>query len=125
MKEQKTLEENYRQEIINKALAKKLPDGIYSIYNYNSYRDISEQIDIYQVFQSASHELIKNWIERCKKMLYSNWDVGDALVENAHKKRKTSRRFEKARNKLIKDNPGFSKETYEHVIHLGASDACH
>ena len=53
MKEQKTLEENYRQEII---------------------------------FQSASHELIKNWIERCKKMLYSNWDVGDALVENAHKK---------------------------------------
>ncbi|AOO64719.1 hypothetical protein [Sulfurospirillum halorespirans] len=126
MDSQKELEDKYKQKTIDRALSVNLSDGIYIVFYYNeTYSNNNNQINIFQIFKSKSRNEIQEWIERCRKLLTSNYEVGDALVEMANQKVASSIRYEKAREELIKNNPGFSEETYAHVIHLGASFACH
>ena len=145
----KDLKEWHKRKIIKRALSVALPDGIYIVYRFNqSHKNEKDGIDMYHLFQSESPETIQEWIKRCEKLLSSNWDVGDALVSMAHahsranKKRgiiqtiflsgiymieykQAKKKYEQIKKEFIKNNPGFSEETYESAIQNGASYACH
>jgi hypothetical protein len=111
----------YRQLTIDKALAANLADGVFIIVFYNSQfsnKAPEMQIDPFEVFAASSQLEIQAWIERSKRLMSSNYPIGDALVGK-------SSEYDKIRDDYINNNPGFSKETYSHAIHLGASKACH
>jgi hypothetical protein len=111
----------YRQKTIDEALAVNLADGVFIIVFYNSQysnKVPEKQIDPFEVFITASQTDIQEWIKRSKMLMSSNYPVGDALVGK-------SSEYEKIRDDYINSNPGFSKHTYAHAIHLGASKACH
>ncbi|MDD5052785.1 MAG: hypothetical protein PHO27_08675 [Sulfuricurvum sp.] len=117
--------EQQRQKKIDRALSVNLADGVFQIYYYNDINR-NNQIDPFEVFNTVSQSEVQDWLDRSKKLLASNWDVGDALVENCHRKEVVTReRYEKARNELMTNNPGFSEETYERAISDGAAAACH
>jgi hypothetical protein len=111
----------YRQLTIDKALAVNLADGVFIIVFYNSQfsnKAPEKRINPFEVFATASKSEIQEWIERSKRLMSSNYPVGDAIVDK-------SSEYEKIRDDYINNNPGFSIETYSHAIHLGASKACH
>jgi hypothetical protein len=111
----------YRQKTIDDALALYLPDGVFKIvfYNYQYAQYVPDKkIDPHDVFSSSSRDEIENWILRSKALLSSNYEVGDALVGK-------SANYDAIRERYINNNPGFSRDTYSHAIHLGASKAVH
>lgn len=124
--EREKYREQERQEKIDRALSVNLADGVFQIYYYNDmYLNRNNKIDPFEVFNTVPQSEVQEWLDRSKKLLSSNWEVGDARVENAHRKVATSDRYEKARNELMTNNPGFSEKTYERAISDGAAAACH
>lgn len=127
---------NYVDEIIIKAKAAELADGIFMIVCHNnmySHMEKEKFIDPKEIFPKETNDSINSWISRVNWLLNKNHFVGDAFVECAVARNKGEssaiERAEKAyqdlRSDFIKSNPGFSEDTYEHAIRLGAGKAVH
>ena len=110
-----------REKTIAEANALLLADAVYKIVFYNSQhsnRSSECQIDPFQVFDSASPEAIEDWIERTKRLLASNYTVGDAIVDKSDRANSLEAQY-------IASNPGFSAKTYEHAVWVGIGKAVH
>jgi hypothetical protein len=115
---------------IHNALSAELPDGIYIIVVYNNQSKMRRKdiIKLYEVFPNENHEIIDSWVKNVKQLLRSNYDVGNAVVDRANTHRelevdayeKADKRYNDMYRNFVLSNPGFSKETYEHAVNLGA-----
>ncbi len=110
----------YRDEQATSARAKGLPDGVFSIVTYNRVHLTGwprspkpNAIDPFDVFSNEPREVVEVWIRRANKLLASNYPVGDALVGRYPS-------FARLKEQFIAENPGFSSESYEYAIYLGA-----
>jgi hypothetical protein len=65
-------------------------------------------------FARESCEFIQKWIVDVYDLLLNNYAVGDAIVESI--KNRKRQRYEEIKAKFIKDNSGFSEESYGHAV---------
>lgn len=115
-----------RQETIDKALAVNLADGIFIINEHNSWysnKTPEMQINPFEIFVTATHAEIEDWIQRSKKLRSSCYSVGVAHYESIYDSNKRVE-FEKSYDEFVNSNPGFSNQTYGHVVYISTASAC-
>lgn len=124
-----------KEKIIKDAKVAALADGIYKSVAFNDrvrWRGTELKIDIYVIFPNESVDTVDFWIKKARKLLHESIEVGDKIVDRANLPKRglmtyevAQSRYEEAHFNFINNNPGFSDETYEDAIRMGASIAVH
>lgn len=112
-----------KQLTISRALAGKVADGVFLVVAYNRVHFTGwpktprmNALDPYEVYPDIPREVVGAWIVRAQKLLSSNYAVGDAVVGRDPS-------YGTLKAQFIAANPGFSEDSYDYAIHLGASAA--
>ena len=109
-----------KDRFLESAKTDSLPDVVFSIVAYNFVNatrwpeaPVANAIDPFEILPDAPREVVEMWIPLSYKLLGSGDPVGEAMLCSPST-------FEYHKKKFIAENPGFSADSYEYAISLGA-----
>lgn len=113
-----------REKLIKEVANMNVLDGIFSLYYFNTHRnhfgppsERAQDIDIKEVYSHLSVDQVDEAILKVKKLIAPSYVLGDASLS------RDKNRFNELHEQWLKDNPGFSEDSYRKVVMKGCFEA--